>query len=246
VKVPVIHVLTNRNHLEAIRMPGTVAIVVDVLLATTGITIALQRGAAAVIPTLNPEEALTFARALSSDSVVLVGELNSEPIEGFVAPWPQVLMATDLTGKTVVYSTTNGTVALRMAAQADLVIAAGLINGAATAEYVLAHAGDRNVVLVCAGNGPAFSLEDFYGAGYVASLLAAHGGDRYEFTDAALAARLLQDRTTPIDCLTSSHTGRHLAKLRMEGEIAISARENICSVVPVLRSGRLVSAGDHF
>jgi 2-phosphosulfolactate phosphatase len=246
VKIPVIHVLTNRSQLEAIRMPGTVAIVVDVLLATTGITIALQRGAAAVIPTLNAQEALTCARSLPIDSVVLVGELNSEPIEGFIAPWPQVLMAADLAGKTVVYSTTNGTVALRMAAQADLVIAASLINGAATAEYVLAHGGDRNVVLVCAGNGPAFSLEDFYGVGCVASLLAARGGARYEFTDAALAARLLHDRTTPIDCLTNSRTGRHLAKLRMEDETAISARESTYSVVPVLRNGRLVSAGDHF
>lgn len=241
--MPSIHVLTNKSQLDPNRLSGTVAIAIDVLFATTGITIALERGAASVIPTLTPDEARSHARMLPSESTVLVGELNYEPIEGFIAPWPHLLMTADFSDKTVIYSTTNGTVALKMAAQADFVIAAGLINGKATAEYVLAHSGDRNVVLVCAGVGPAFSLEDFYGAGYLASQLAERGGARYRLTDAALAARLLHDGTVALDCLALGYTGRYFAKQRMVNDIEISARKSICSVVPVLRDGRFGRGG---
>ncbi|MGE3601240.1 MAG: 2-phosphosulfolactate phosphatase [Dehalococcoidia bacterium] len=240
--MPDIHVLTNKSQIDPQRLPGSIAIVMDVLFATTGMTIALDRGADTVIPTLDADDARACAAALPRGSAALVGEINGEPIEGFTMPWPRVLASADFRDKAVVYSTTNGSVALKMAAAADIVIAAGLINGAATAEFVRSRGRERNVVLVCAGVRAAFSLEDFYGAGYLASLLASVGGPAYRFTDAALAARLVHDGTDGLDCLTRGHTGQDLLRRHMREDLAIAARKSVCSIVPVLREGRLERA----
>ena len=173
--MPRLHVLTNKTYADPARLADVVAIVVDVVFATTGIAVLLERGASDVLPTLAPDAARAVAAELAPGSFVLAGEQDGDPIPGFAEPWPLQLLDTDFAGRRVVYSTTNGTVALNMAASAAVVLAGALVNGRAVADYACEHLAGRDVVLICAGSGTSFSLEDFYGAGYIASLLAASG-----------------------------------------------------------------------
>ncbi len=236
--MPRLHVLTNKIHADGARLADVVVIVVDVVFATTGISVVLERDAIDVLPTLSPDAARAAAAALVPGSFVLAGEQGGVPVRGFVEPWPLHLLAADFTGKRVVYSTTNGTVALNMAATAGVVLAGALVNGRAVADYACEHLADRDVVLVCAGSGPSFSLEDFYGAGYIVSLLAA--SDRgFSLSDAAHAARLLSERASVDECIMNTYTGRMMTAQGRRADLEFCGRRDVFAAAPVFRDGRI-------
>jgi 2-phosphosulfolactate phosphatase len=236
--MPRLHVLTNKIYADAARLSDTVVIVVDVVFATTGIAVLLDRGAADVRPTLAPDAARAAAAALAPGSYLLAGELGGAPVPGFVEPWPLHLLDTDVAGKHVVYSTTNGTVALNMAATAGAVLAGSLVNGRAVADYACEHLAGRDVVLVCAGSGSSFSLEDFYGAGYIASRLAA-SDKGFQLSDAAHAARLLSERGSVDECIMSTYTGRMMIAQGRRADLEFSGRRDVFDAAPVFRDGRI-------
>jgi len=233
-----IHVLLNKEHVDPGRLPGKVAIVLDVVFATTSMIIALEHGATDVIPAANAEAAVQEAAQRVEGSFILAGELNTETLPGFVDPWPKALVAQQLQGKTLIYSTTNGTVALNRVQRASNIYAAALINGAAVVAHVSRHHADETVLVVCSGSGPGFNIEDFYGAGYIVSLLLA-ARDDYRPTDAALAAAMFHDRWDPVECLRRSRVGRIMAARALDDEVVFSAQKSISVLVPEFIAGRL-------
>lgn len=236
-----LHVLTNKSQAESQRLAGAVAVVVDVVFATTGIAIALEHGAADVVPTTDPAAARAHARALPPGSFMLAGEQHGMPIPGFVEPWPSELLRADLAGKRLVYSSTNGTVALNLAAHASLVLAAAPVNAHAVADYVHAHHDGRDVVVICAGSGAAFSLEDFYGAGCLASHILARGAG-FQLSDAANAARLLYGGASVSDCIEETYAGRLMIEQGRVEDVRFCGRQSIFRAVPVFADGRITRA----
>jgi len=84
---------------------------------------------------------------------VLAGELHAETIAGFAHPAPLALLKHGIRGKTVVYSTTNGTVAMTQAAGAARVYCGALLNARRLAEHIVARHPRETVLLVCSGSG---------------------------------------------------------------------------------------------
>ena len=107
-----IHVLLKKEELDGQRLSGKVVIVLDILFATSSIVAALAHGASEVVPALDGEAALREASGRRAGSYVLSGELNAVTLSGFSHPMPMALLEQDLAGKTLIYSTTNGTVAV--------------------------------------------------------------------------------------------------------------------------------------
>src|SRR5699024_3070954 len=127
-----IHLLWKKEEINESRISDDkIAVVFDVLLATSTIASCLASGAKRVIPVLNEAEALEKSKTLhygQADDVLLAGESDGVTIDGFVDPVPAVLNE-QVPGKTVILSTTNGTVAIRKAAMAKKVYTASLLNG---------------------------------------------------------------------------------------------------------------------
>ena len=232
-----IHVLLKKEELDAQRLPGKVVVVLDVLFATSTVVTALAHGAAEVLPTLDGSAALAEAHTRAAGSYVLSGELNAQTLPGFAHPTPLALVSEDLAGRTLIYSTTNGTVALSKAKAADHVFAAALLNGAAMVAHLERRFRDATVLIVCSGSVGNFNLEDFYGAGYLVSLFARDRG--HELSDAALAARMLHDRRDALECLSAGRVGRMMLARGLEAEVAFAARKSCFDAVPELREGRL-------
>lgn len=236
-----IHVLLKKEELDAQRLPGKTVVVLDILFATSSIVAAMAHGAAEVIPTLDGAAAQAEEAHHPSGSCVLSGELNAETIPGFVHPTPLHLLAENLQGKTLVYSTTNGTVAVNKAREADHVYAAALLNGEAVVAHIAEQHADETVLIVCSGSADNFNLEDFYGAGYLVSLFARHG-QNHEFTDAALAAMLLHEKNEAGECLRRARVGRMMLERRLDREVDFAAQKSLYDVVPRLDGKRLVVA----
>ena len=120
---------------EKIAEGEKIAIVLDVLLATTTIVSALKEGAKEVIPVQTPDEAIRVSKSYKNDEMLMAGEVNAGPIEGFIYPSPSEIKR-EIKGKALILSTTNGTVALRMAADAKRVYIASLLNNESTAKHI--------------------------------------------------------------------------------------------------------------
>ncbi len=237
-----LHVLMHKDELDAERAAGCAVVVLDVLFATSTIATALHHGASEVFPVLNADDALAVSASLGGDCVI-AGEKNALPIPGFASALPLALSRTGLEGKRLVYSTTNGTVALRRAQGARAVLAGALLNGDAVARYLVERHPDEPVLLVCAGSAGRFNLEDFYGAGYLARQLQALAPGSFELSDAALAAEALVNNPalTPEECLLSSRVGRMVTGWGMAEEVRHAARPGLLPVVPVFE-GRSIRA----
>ncbi|MCZ7655704.1 MAG: 2-phosphosulfolactate phosphatase [Rhodocyclaceae bacterium] len=156
-------------------------------------------------------------------------------------PTPLALLAENLEGKTLVYSTTNGTVAVAKSRDADHVHAAALLNAEAVVAHIARHHADETVLIVCSGSADNFNLEDFYGAGYLVSLFAREPNG-HEFTDAALAAWLLHDKCEAAECLRRARVGRIVLARHLDHEVDFAAQKSLYTVVPKLEGNRLVAA----
>jgi 2-phosphosulfolactate phosphatase len=236
-----VHVLLKKEELDAQRLADKVVVVLDVLFATTSIVTALAHGALEVVPTLDRDAALSEAARRPAGSYVLAGELNAVTLTGFAHPTPMALLEQQLAGKAVIYSTTNGTVALNKSRDAAHVFAASLLNGEAVIDRIERTFPNETVLLVCSGSADNFNLEDFYGAGYLVSLFARYGRAR-ELSDASLAAQMLHDGADAFECLASSRVGRMMLARGLEREVRFAARKSCFEVVPELSQGSVRAA----
>lgn len=145
--------------------------VFDVLRATTSIVTGLASGMERIVTAATLEEARAFRER--HPDWLLAGERGGDPPEGFDLGNSPVEF-TRQRGRSAVITTTNGTVALRACEGARRVFVGALVNFGATLEAVAAE-GPQEVILVCAGTGPEFALED----GLVAGLFARALRDRF-------------------------------------------------------------------
>ena len=235
--MPKLHVLLTKEKLDAERLQGTVVIVLDVLFATSTIVHAFDKGIQSIWPARDADEARDIAQRLTSP--LLAGEYMAGSLPGFGPATPLALArhGEGVHGATLVYATTNGTVALAGAARASHVYVGALLNGRALAEHVLRAHPQAPVLLVCAGSVDHFNLEDFYGAGHVAAHLEASGN--YTLTDAALAALLLRRGCDAATALGASRVGRMMREHGLQDEVDYAARADTVDAVPALNDGCL-------
>jgi 2-phosphosulfolactate phosphatase len=234
-----IHVLTKKEELDHVRVPGKVVVVLDILFATTTMVTALAHGATEVLPVLDEAAARACGQGLAAGSCVLAGELYAETIPGFAHPAPLSLLEHGIRGKALVYCTTNGTVALAQCQGAARVYCGALLNARAVVEHVLAVHAHETVLVVCAGSGNNFNFEDFYGAGYFIERFAQALGGAADFSDAAKAAQIVYRTARAPEALLDCRVGRMMVSKGLAREVEFACRLDAFPVIPVLEQGRL-------
>lgn len=200
--------------------PAGTAVVIDVLRATSTITLALASGYERVLVAGSIDE----ASALRAPQRTLAGEVGCAKAPGFdVGNSPQE-SAQPRTPE-LVLATTNGAPAIvGSASVADEVIAASLLN----LDAVLAHlAGVDDVLLVCAGTDGRVSIEDVYLAGRLSAGLEGPRSDAAQIAEAVAASY-----SSAVEALEASAGAVGLRREGLESDIAFCAQESIVSVVP--------------
>ena len=201
-----------------------VAVVVDVLRATSTIAQALASGYKRVYCCREVEDALALREKLGEG--LLGGERNAVQIPGFdIGASPREVLKPR--GETLIYSTTNGTRAVLAAvSRCREVVLGSLLNLQAVARAV-----HSDCVVVCAGFQGQFALDDAYCAGRIVELL---GADE---SDAAKASVVLaRSFPTAWDGLMA----RTYGPPGLEEDIKFCAQESILDAVP--RVSRMVES----
>ncbi len=201
--------------------PADTAVVIDVLRATSTITLALASGYERVLVAGSLDE----ATALRADGRVLAGELRCARAPGFdLGNSPEETLAPR--GTELVLATTNGAPAIiGSAAVAGEVLAASLLNLAAVAALI----GEGDILLVCAGTDGRVSIEDVYLAGRLSALLDGPRTDAAQVAEAVAAAY-----PSALEALAASGGAVGLRREGLQSDIAFCAQESIVDVVPRL------------
>ena len=158
---------------------GTV-VVIDVLRAFTCAAFAFAAGAKEII--LVQETAEAFALQRKMPGVLLMGEVDGFPIEGFdYGNSPAALINLDLTGHHFIQRTSRGTLGVVRSTRADMIFTSSFCCAKATAKTILDHASDT-VTFVITGLGEnGRGDEDIACADYLESLLQGHQPDPEPF-----------------------------------------------------------------
>jgi 2-phosphosulfolactate phosphatase len=146
-------------------------VAIDVLRATSTLTVALANGAARVAPFATPEAALEFRAR--TPGVLACGERDGRKVPGFdLGNSPLEYTAERVRGRTLAFASTNGSLALRSLAGCGSVVLASFLNATSVADRLEREAW---VMIVCAGRLGRFALEDAACAGWLCAALARRG-----------------------------------------------------------------------
>lgn len=174
---------------------GKVVVVIDVLRAATIVATALANCARAVIPFDSVDEPVVFAKRYERAEIRLAGERRMQRIPGFdLGNSPLEYTEPNVRGRTILYTTTNGTRALLATSGARLCFFAAFVNSAVTVSAV--RAGTRasgDVLIVCAGQERRIALEDAACAGRLVRGIS-RGRTDLVLGDGARAAKLIERR----------------------------------------------------
>jgi 2-phosphosulfolactate phosphatase len=216
---------------------GVVAIVVDVLRATTVMVHALDAGAEAILPCLEVEDAITEASRYSTGKALLAGERQGLPIEGFdLGNSPGAFVPGVCAGKTVVMTTTNGTRAIHASLDAKRVLIASFLNLSATIDAV--QNDGLAIHLVCSGTNGLISFEDNLLAGAMVQALRARG--RSPGNDEARLAEMAWSNASKeplVDVLSRGAGGQRVTEIGLAADIKVAgAVDRMGLVVEVVRN----------
>ncbi len=219
-------------------LAGACVVVIDVLRASSTILAALASGAERIIPIADVATACRLARPGEHKAKLLAGERHGTAVDGFdLGNSPLEFSPQRVQGKTIVFTTTNGTRALTAAVKADRVIVAGLTNVHAVAEAVR---GESTLVVICCGTEGSVAAEDLLCGGLLLELLG-DLVDRVALNDAARMSMLLAERFggEVESFLRGTDHGRTLASLGFADDIAACAAVATIDIVPEFREGAI-------
>lgn len=227
---PEIDVLPRRE------LGGATAVVFDILRATSTMVTALAHGAAGIYPAKTIEEAWALREKMPE--ALLGGERHGDRIEGFDLGNSPLEYRENVRGRTIISTTTNGTIGLRACDGAQEVLAGSFLNMESLAGH-LRKGGAGEIILVCAGTFREAALEDVLAAGLLVSLL-----PEWHLTDAALLALALwrqQGGDLPT-ALRMARNGRALLAKGRGAEVDWCAQTSLYPLLGLLEPGGCMRA----
>jgi 2-phosphosulfolactate phosphatase len=186
-------------------------VVVDILRATTAMCTAFGHGVASLIPVSNVEEAYEKKKqgwlvAGEEDGIKLpFADFGNSPLE---------FRDRSISGKEIVFCTTNGTQAIHLGKEYGDVLIASFVNLDAICGWLKRD--QKEVMILCSGWKNSFSLEDAIFAGAMTDLLV----NAYGFlpvSDSTLASMALWNQSARRMIKTVSRSDHYLRLLGIEG-----------------------------
>lgn len=214
-------------------------ILVDVLRTSSTIITALANGAQRVVAVGDIEEAKTIAKQF--EGAILAGERFGVEIPTFdLNNSPAKLSKSDVKNKTIVLTTTNGTRAINAIKPfAKEILIGALINTYAVANVAktLANKYRTNVTILAVGRIGKFAIEDWIGAGLIASRFEIN-----QLTERAKSAAIYAnyDQNKIKSFIESSETGKRLKSFKNIEDVEYCSKANLTDVVPIFSNGAFV------
>jgi 2-phosphosulfolactate phosphatase len=222
---------------EPERHVGSIVVVIDILRATSAICTAFENGAESIIPVATVPEARDYKEK---------GYLVAAERDGYVLDFadfgnsPFNFTSEKVAGKTIVYSTTNGTGIIKIASDAGFIIIGSFLNITAVTSWISKQ--EKDVVLFCAGWKNRFNLEDTICAGAFAERLISTSlySTMCDSTHAAIDLWSIA-KNDPFGYIEKAAQRSRLRDKKLDDCIPFCLTMDYTTKIPVIRDGILVS-----
>ena len=215
---------TDPNTLS-VRLEQSLAAVIDVIRATSTITVLLASGCESIIVAANKKQAFDLKK--KNPGFILCGEEGGLAPKGFdYGNSPLELSKLDLEQKTVILKTTNGTVSLHLAHSCRAGYTLSLLNMAYAINKILDQLQNNghDLLLICSGQEGRIAYDDVYTAGVAVKYILGYGGS-FRFTDSAkMALSLALSEADMESALKKSSSAQALVNIGLEQDIAFCAQ----------------------
>lgn len=241
--------MTSKNTIEVCFTPHSfplfpheerLVVVIDVLRATSCMCTAFHHGIEKILPVASIAEAKDF----QSKGFLVAAERQAQKVEGFdLGNSPFEYMKPELKGKVIVFTTTNGTQAIRAAREAYKITIGSFLNLSALCDWLTTQ--HKNIIILCAGWKDFFNLEDTLCAGAIATKLDATGMFETSMYDSTLAAKYLYEKahSNLFKFMENSSHFNRLSKLNLFKDMEYCLTPDQAPVVPVMEGNYIVANG---
>ena len=222
---------------EAEGHADSIVVIIDILRASSAICAAFANGVSSIIPVAE----VTEAREFKSKGYLVAAERD-----GYVLDFadfgnsPYNFTKEKVSGKTIVYSTTNGTRLINLTSSAHMTVIGSFLNIGALTRWLLKQ--KRDVVLLCAGWKNRFNIEDTVCAGAMADVLM-NSNCYATICDSTLAAIDLWSLARPDlqGYIEKAAQRTRLKDKKLDDCIAFCLTPDLTDKIPVMKSGTLVA-----
>lgn len=213
-----------------------IAVVVDILRATSSMTTAFAYDVASITPV----PTLADCRMLKDKGFVTAGERGGQKVDGFdLGNSPFEFMDHQLNGKDLAFTTTNGSQAILSVIESKAVLLGSFLNLSATADLLKEQS--ESVLILCAGWKGKFNIEDTLYAGALASLLQTDFAFEDDATLAAISLYQQAAADLPGYLKMGSHAQR-LAGFENHRDLEFCLQMDKYPLNVIYRDGRLYKA----
>jgi 2-phosphosulfolactate phosphatase len=212
-------------------------IVLDILRASSTITVALNNGAREIIPVASIESAVKISGSLFGEVTLRGGERNGKTIEGFnLGNSPLEYSEAAVKGKSIIYCTTNGSVAMARSRYARALIIGSFLNLTTVVDFIRNE--NKDFLFICAGRINTigyFSLEDAVCAGMMIQKLTKIESLDLNLSDSSKAAHALYKSfgRSILKMLKTCEHGKYLTEIGFADDLKICAAVDSVPVLPV-------------
>lgn len=223
---------------DELQLRGKNIVVIDVLRASTTTTVALANGAREIIPVASIESAVKISGSLFGDVTLRGGERNGKMIDGFnLGNSPLEYTEEMVKGKSIIYCTTNGSVAMARSRYASRMVVGSFVNLSAVVDYIASV--NEDFLLICAGRADGvgnFSLEDAVCAGMIIARIEKDKGIPIELSDSSRASRALYRSfgRSLYKMLKECEHGKYLSEIGFANDLKLCASLDSVPILPQL------------
>ena len=224
-----------------------IGVVIDVLRATTSAVMALKNGCSSFIPITSIEEAREMLKRFEREKVLLGGAKRGVKVQGFdLGNSPDDYKEEIVTGKDIIFTSSNGTKAMHQLQGARKVLIASFLNISAVCSELLTL--NTDVLIACSGDFGVFSLGDAVCAGMIVDRLSESLSEGLEKSDTATVAQTLYGvhKKDIRKMLLQSEWGQYLIGLGLGKDIDTCAQIDIAPIVPQFKDGVILIHGRNF
>ncbi len=234
--MPKVEVCLSPALIENYDLPDKIAVVVDIVRATSIVCAALENGIDHVLPVPTKDE----TKLMKREGYLIVGEKDGVMIDGFdLGNSPRVYSGRKFAGRKMAMSTTNGTKTIHMSSIANQVVIGAFLNVTALVEWLVSQ--NQDVVIICAGWKDKVNIEDTLFAGYLSGLLESDYGF-VPTNDAVTISKLLHkySQEDVYAAVVNSSQKERIKELGLEADVLFCLERDYTSIVPILHNGVLI------
>lgn len=213
-----------------------IVVVVDILRATTMITTMFNNGLAKLIPVKSLDEAQEYKK----NEYLVAAERNGKKVDfADFGNSPFEFTSDKIKDKTMVYSSTNGTQTINLAAESGQVIIASFLNLSSVTNYLIKQ--EKDLLILCAGWKGDFCTEDILFAGALAKKLI----DTRSFTFYSDAVQASIDLWSVANAdlksyITKLYQYKRLIKFGFKEIVEYCFNSDLTDVIPALKENYIV------